>query len=695
MLWPAFAPWMAPIRYLPAPRWIGIVLLLALSLLAGLRSAAGTQLDSFTMDEPWHVVAGTAYVRGEGFHLNPEHPPLVKLWVGAWMPESFRLPPPAVLHEKEQERDWVENVMFFGNDARAAQARARLSLWTLHGSMLAVLGLLLWRAFGLAWAFGTLLFLALEPTVGAHLPVVMTDLPLALSLAIAALCVGLLATTWQWRWAIGCGLAMGVALAAKHSALAGLAGLGIGLAVAALCGWRQGGRAILRRAMQLAVAALLAVVLLWSMYGLHFHAGADGHDAFNRPIAAKIDELTLPHWRNALAFADEHQLLPRAYLWGLADTVRTGVEGRGIGMHQVWGKTYYGNPPWFSWPAILASKLPLALMALLLAALPLLVRTRLPASARWSLAAVVAACGFHMIALMGSEGIWGGVRHALPMLVGIAVISGGALGIAMQKRSRPLLVGVAALYLLAAGMTLREPRLWEYHNELVGGSENAYRYFGNEGLDLGQRFHEVRAFHDRVIAPTGEPMYNDYWMGEEQVRAAKLNFHRRVESLDDANVAGHYRGWFIHGMTDTLPWPQWDWDPEVVFKDMTLVARFGYVGIWRGEMTRPQTRADSMFSKVSDYIYKENGNDWKLVSDRLEEVVAQLPAKVDAGVELGNAYLRQGRRIEAIAAYRGLLTQTKVPVEPSIAAQLKAQIAAIEAAPKGDVIAPMRNPWLE
>ena len=46
-----------------------------------------------------------------------------------------------------------------------------------------------------------------------------------------------------------------------------------------------------------------------------------------------------------IAFADQHRLLPRAYLWGLADTVRTGVEGRGIGMHQVWGKTYYGNPP--------------------------------------------------------------------------------------------------------------------------------------------------------------------------------------------------------------------------------------------------------------------------------------------------------------------------------------------------------------
>jgi len=692
---PALANGMTSFRHLPASRWIGIVLVLALALLADLRSAAGTRLDSFTVDEPWHVVAGTAYVRGEGFHLNPEHPPLVKLWVGAWMPETFKLPPMPALHEKSQERDWVETTMFFGNDARAVQTRARLALWTLHGLMLVALGLLLWRAFGLAWACGTLLFLALEPTVGAHLPVVMTDLPLALSLAIAALCAGLLATTWRWPWAIGCGLAMGVALASKHSALAGLGGLGIGLVIAALCGWRQGRGEIARRMAQLAAAAALSVLLLWSMYGLHFHAGADGRDAFNRPIADKIDELKLPHWRNAIAFADDHRLLPRAYLWGLADTVRTGVEGRGIGMHQVWGTTWYGNPPWFSWPAILASKLPLALMALLLAALPLLARARLPPSARWSLAAVVAACGFHLVALMGSEGIWGGVRHALPILVGMAVIAGGAFGIAMQRRSRALLIGVTALYLLAAGMTLREPRLWEYHNELVGGSANAYRYFGNEGLDLGQRFHEIRAFHDHVITPSGEPMYNEYWMGEKQVRAAKLNFHRRVESLDDTNVAGHYKGWFIYTMTDTLPWPQWDWDPAIVFKDMRLVARFGYVGIWHGEMTRPQTRAGSMFSRISDYIYKDGGDDWKLVSDRLEEVVAQLPAKVDAGVELGNAYLRQGRRSEAIAAYRGLLTQTKVPVEPSIAAQLKAQIAAIEAAPKDATVEPMRNPWLE
>ena len=366
-----------------ANHWAGSALIVLLALLAIARSAIGTRLDSFTVDEPWHIVAGTTYARTGDFALNPEHPPLVKLWVGATAPADFKLRPKAALSEKSQEREWVEKTMFFDNDASAAQSRSRIAMWSFHGVLLLVLGLLLWRAFGLAWAAGSLAFLAIDPTVGAHLPVVMTDLPLALTLVIAAVCAGLLASGWRWRWVAGCGLAVGIALTAKHSALAGLAGLGIGLLLAALLGWRKdGAREAGTRLLKLLACGLLAVAVLWAQYGFRFHAAADGSDAFNRPMPEKIAELRLPHWRAGIAFADRHQLLPRAYLWGLADTVRTGVEGRSIGMHFVWGKVHYGNPPWFSWPAILLSKLPLALLVLALAALPLLSRTRLAPAAR-------------------------------------------------------------------------------------------------------------------------------------------------------------------------------------------------------------------------------------------------------------------------------------------------------------------------
>ena len=42
---------------------MGSLLILVLALLAAGRSALGTQQDSFTVDEPWHIVAGTTYVR--------------------------------------------------------------------------------------------------------------------------------------------------------------------------------------------------------------------------------------------------------------------------------------------------------------------------------------------------------------------------------------------------------------------------------------------------------------------------------------------------------------------------------------------------------------------------------------------------------------------------------------------------------
>ncbi len=203
-------------------RVAGVLVLLAILALGVLRSSAGSRLDSFTVDEPWHIVAGTSYARSGDFSLNPEHPPLIKLWVGSAMPKDFHLESHGVLSEKAQEREWVEKTMFKDNDPRRAQARARAAMYALNGTLAFVLGLLLWRACGWAWAAGALGFLAIEPTFGAHLPVVMTDLPLALTMAIAIVAAGVLAATWQWRWVGACGLAIGLALTAKHSALAGL-----------------------------------------------------------------------------------------------------------------------------------------------------------------------------------------------------------------------------------------------------------------------------------------------------------------------------------------------------------------------------------------------------------------------------------------------------------------------------------------
>lgn len=674
---------------------LGVLLLVLLCLLAIARSAVGTRLDSFTIDEPWHIVAGASYVRTGDFRLNPEQPPLVKLWVGAFMPASFQLPPLPELKEKGNEREFTEIVMYEDNDSLAAQAQARIAMWAGHALLLLAVGLLCWRAFGLTWAVAMLAFLAIDPTIGAHLPVVMMDLALGLSLIMAALSAGLLFSTWQWRWAAALGLAVGLALGSKHSALAGLAGLGLLSLVMALLPIATGTPGRGRRLLQVALAGALGLAVLWAQYGFHFHAGSDGSDKFNMPMAEKISGLQVPSLRSAIALADHMHLLPRSYLWGLADTVRAGVEGRGQAEHLVWGRIHNGEPPWFTWPSAVVSKLPLALLALSLLGAFAIWRMKLSPTMRTSLLAVLVMSGTHLAALMSSQGTYAGIRHALPLVFALALLAGGVFTCAWQARSRLMMATASVLLLAGLAMTAREPRLWEYFNELAGGTKHAWNQFGNEGIDLGQRFHELNAFHLSTMKASGLPVYYDYDVIRRQAAHAGLPVKRRVESLDDENVKGIYDGWFVKGMWANMPWPSAEYDPKDALRGLRPVARFGHMQVWRGRQERPESRAHSMFGHVIEHIYKKGGSDWPLIEKRCAEIVALLPWHVGAAIELGNARLRLGDTAGARRAYQGVLDAKQRSVEARTRAQLEAQIARIDSGSPAGRIASLRNPWLE
>src|SRR5689334_9827914 len=73
---------------------VGLLMLATLTAFGIWRSARTTRLDSFTLDEYYHIAAGISYVRSGDYRVNPEHPPLVKLWIGRFFPvASFHLPP--------------------------------------------------------------------------------------------------------------------------------------------------------------------------------------------------------------------------------------------------------------------------------------------------------------------------------------------------------------------------------------------------------------------------------------------------------------------------------------------------------------------------------------------------------------------------------------------------------------------------
>ena len=672
-------------------RWRGLGLLTALVLLAIYRSHLGTRLDSFTVDEPYHIVAGASYVRTGDFRLNPEHPPLMKLWLGASMPESFKLRPFRPLNEKVEERDFTEESVFYDNDAAAVQRRARLSLWAYHGVLLLCFGLLMWRAVGLAWAAGALAYVAIEPTLGAHLPLAMTDLSLALTLGITTAAAALMVSTWSWRWVATLGVAIGLALGSKHSALPGL--LGIGAICFAAAVFVRGGsarRTIPTRLMKLAAAALIGWALLWAQYGGRFHASRDGTDPFNSSMTQKLNDLRGSS-KHLIAFADKYQLMPRAYLWGLADTVRTGVEGRGV-FHFFFGRWYEGAAPKLFWPGVISVKVPLFLLGLSILGVAVLWRAPLPREARWLVVIAATMAGAHMLALLFSKGTWGGIRHALPVVFALCFFAGAAVWRACQPRSRALALACVGCWLAACAMTIREPRLWEYANELVGGSDGSYRYFMNEGQDLGQRYAEFKAFHDSVIAPSGKPFYSTYWFIEEQAKADKLHYARFTTGLDDRNTEGVFDGFYFVGTHLLVPAPQEHWDPAI-FDGLERVARFGNTVVFRGRWAAPMVRAYSLRHHVLEAIFKDPAPNWELIAEKLQEVVQALPWSSASATLLGNAHLRLDRREQAIAAYEHALREAAT-ADPMRAA-LQAQVARLRSDEPLSTIQPLRSSLLE
>src|SRR5436190_24017066 len=99
-----------------------------------LRSSIATSLDSFTFDEAYHVGAGAAYIQTGDFRLNPEQPPLTKLWTGSYVTLlGYHVTPSRAFADKSDERDFVEQDAYINNDPFVLQSRARAAMFALNG----------------------------------------------------------------------------------------------------------------------------------------------------------------------------------------------------------------------------------------------------------------------------------------------------------------------------------------------------------------------------------------------------------------------------------------------------------------------------------------------------------------------------------------------------------------------------------
>ncbi|MGD1081781.1 MAG: hypothetical protein ABR881_25975 [Candidatus Sulfotelmatobacter sp.] len=687
-------PGVAPATATPAnlfsrSRGAFVWLALLLVVLAILRSAISTRLDGFTIDEAYHIAAGVSYVKYHDFRINPEHPPLVKLWVGIVMyATGFRLDSLRQFNDKPGERAFANLAVFRQNDPDFVQRRARVAMYGLNSLLLLALAFALERVFNAGVSLGTLLFLAIDPTVAAHLPVVMTDLPVALLSTTAVVLAARAFRDWIWTDLAACSAFLGLALTAKHSAPVVAVGIAlIGAVVAIVQPLESPSHSRWLRVVKLGAVLGGAMLVLWASYLFRYSESPAAQESFNRPLVDKINDVASPTYHVMLATMATTHVVPRAYLWGFADTIRAGMEGR-EDPQLFFGRLYNYRGPRYFFPAMIAIKVPIGLLAVLILGLFLFLTGRI--STHWILpcAVVLAVAGLFLLVLsMGAT--YAGIRHALPVVVLLSVLAGVAFEMSLTSRSWQLKILVTLAFVAALVSALPQMRPWEYFNEFVGGSANAYKYFRDEGVDLGQRSKEFAAYYKREVKPNGPRPVCLYWIWDEEKVARGIDCLGSDEKRDSALIELPERsGTIFAGPSDLIHSSYWD---TAALRETKPVKRFGNLFIFSGTFYLPGQAASELYWRGFREIYGSKPSDEE--AERAFHRSVELdPTAYFVHIQLGNLYLKSRSREKCVRAYSEALKYA--PEDPEIRSALQNQIQRVS---REDLAAvnPLRDPHME
>jgi hypothetical protein len=666
-----------------------LMLAVALIVAGAFRSVWATRLDGFTVDEPWHVTAGVAYLRTGEYYLNPEHPPLVKLVAALAAPRSvFHFTEPTSLHDKTEERRFVEEIIYTHNDADKIQSRVRVVMYVFNGLLLLLFVAAAFRVFGGAVALGALLFALIDPTVAAHWPVVMTDLPVGLlSVASALLCLEALR---KWTW-VNVGLlsiVLGLTLSAKHSGLIAFGFTGVLGLAAILWEFRHEKRVMAWRICIFLLAFAGAVTILWGTYRFHYREGKGSDEKFNRTLASKIGDVRSPIWRASLTGLDELRLLPRSYIWGVADIVRTGLEGRAYSTYAFGRLTFMERRP-LIFPGYIAVKLPLALTVLSCLGCTIAFWPGTSRADKLAVAVLLLLAVTQLVILARSGADYAGVRHALTVYFVMAILGGFAVRHLLRVRARTIGFVILGLSLAACFPALAVERPWEYHNILVGGTGQAYRYFRNDGIDVGQRDKEIADYCHRKLEPSGEVPYLIYY--RSFIKPDLIEYrHLKVRALDDPE-SDDLPPTTISGTLLTLASAAAPaiWSDYKALRDAQPVDRIGNILVYRGTFYLPNARADALVDRA-DKLLGDPKPRFPEIEDILREGLVLRPNDYGAWMLLGNLHLLRGERELAVAAYQ----KARDAVPPSPVRQLfEEQIRLVST--QANFVTLMRDPSIE
>ncbi len=517
--------------------WVAVASLVVAFTAAAVTSAATwTQ----TVDEAVHLSAGYAYWRDRGFHLNPEHPPFVKLVAAApllALPLDFPDD-----HPSYRESQWEFGRQFLYHNRLPAETIllvGRLPVVAIGITLL----LVVWRVVRCRWgpfpALVALAVVSLDPTIVAHSSLVTTDIGLALGFLLAILSFhGYLQRPTRRRLLIATA-AFAAALLAKFSAIILLP---IYLLLFLLYRFHTGddrsGRTVtVRRVFGFfGVLAAVSALSIFVAYGFEFKRPFD--DPSTRGLFTKGQEILAsgqaadepPLVRSLLPFTDPDTERGERTI-RLFETVPIPAYSflRGafeLAQHNYWGHRSYllgmyaDSGWWYYFPIAYLVKTPLAIVVLLLLTVTALTtqlvwrfqtiraagestrrrfgyctdwiraKRSLPFTASLFIVPPVAYFAWSMTSHLNL-----GVRHVLPVYPFVAIGVGWLASHIVSPYTRAFraaLVGI--LTVLAASFIIAWPNFLAYFSESVGGSANGHRYLVDSNLDWGQDLGKLKQY---------------------------------------------------------------------------------------------------------------------------------------------------------------------------------------------------------
>jgi hypothetical protein len=484
----------------PNARWPVVVCAL-LALVAVLRIIFSYPLTSLTFDEPCHVAAAIELLDRHTYKLDPVHPPLARVAIGLPLYLAGERYPKLSLPDQEITYHDVGNAVL-SDSGHYARNLALARVGVLPFFLLATAIVFLWarREYGnLAAVMAAALFTTL-PNVLAFSSIAYTDI------VAAATQVGLFFAFVQWldkptkRSVLWFGLAAGLALASKATtviffpAAAFAIVFGKWVRTRTLVGENLAPRQIVRH---LAVAAAIAIAILWASYGF-----AVGHVREDMNLSAE----SLPSFRQFPA------PIARAGRWLVASDPVIPAPALIKGVAEAWVLNKERPPAyllghikdggwWYFFLLGVAVKSPLPF--LILAAIGTLSLKTFEARSRWrAMAPLLAVLAVLLVTMPVKYNA--GVRHVMVVFPLLAIVAGRGCSYLWHRSEGRRIAARSGLIVLLSWQVVSSVRaqgdFLAYFNELTGRDPSRVMVAGCD-LDCGQDLDLLsRELHARNIS---------------------------------------------------------------------------------------------------------------------------------------------------------------------------------------------------